>query len=432
MSAAINVLLLVVTAVFYFAVLAGLFKARARLGIGAFFCALGAMHFVETYLATTVYVALPFGIVASPGSAVLFTGKLMLLLLVYIRQDAVVVRQPMYGLLLGNVLLIAVVALMRLHQFIPVADGRLPDLAFLNEMGALMAWGTVVLFADCILIILMYERARGWFGEQIFPRLLISGVVAMTFDQVCFFAGLYLLTDASLPILVGGWVAKLGAVAVYATLGWIYLCWLERPRALQAMGAPRVADVFDMLTYRERYEALIAQSGRDTVTGALDRSRLESQGRRMVEEAALSGRPASLLLIDIDHFKSFNDQYGHAAGDAVLRRIAEDITTTVRASDLLFRFGGEEFVVICEGLASTPALALGERIRRAVASHPVGPRVTVSIGVASCAEDACDYDNLFAIADQRLYAAKGAGRNCVVGERRVSGDKPPVRLAYAG
>src|SRR5271166_5126013 len=92
----INALLLVADALIYFAVLAALFRTRYRIGIGAFFCALGVMHFLETYLASVVYVALPFGIVASPGSTVLFTGKLMLL--VYIREDAVVVRQPIYGL----------------------------------------------------------------------------------------------------------------------------------------------------------------------------------------------------------------------------------------------------------------------------------------------------------------------------------------------
>ena len=89
---AANALLLVADALIYFAVLAAPFGARARLGIGAFFCALGVMHFLETYLASILYVPLPFGIVASPGSTVLFTGKLMLLLLVDIREDAKVVR----------------------------------------------------------------------------------------------------------------------------------------------------------------------------------------------------------------------------------------------------------------------------------------------------------------------------------------------------
>src|SRR5579885_3778758 len=110
-----NLLLLVGDALIYFAALGALLRSRTRIGLGAFFCALGVMHFLETYLAGIFYVALPLGVVTSPGSSVLFTGKLMMLLLLYIREDAVVVRQPIYGLLLGNLLLFALGALMRRH-----------------------------------------------------------------------------------------------------------------------------------------------------------------------------------------------------------------------------------------------------------------------------------------------------------------------------
>jgi hypothetical protein len=126
MSELNNALLLAGDAILYFAVLSALFRARARLGIGAFFCALGVMHFLETYLASIFYVALPFGIVTSPGSSVLFTGKLMMLLLVYIREDAVVVRQAIYGLLIGNVLLLALGFLMRHHSLVALARGGAP------------------------------------------------------------------------------------------------------------------------------------------------------------------------------------------------------------------------------------------------------------------------------------------------------------------
>src|ERR1700761_8088770 len=184
---AVNALLLGADAILYFIVLAGLFRARHRLGIGAFFCALGVMHFLETYLASILYVALPFGIVASPGSTVLFTGKLMLLLLVYIREDAVVVRQPIYGLLIGNLLLFALAFLTRHHGADSVLANRHADFAFLDEMGALMVWGTLILFADCILMILLYERSRVVLsGRRLLLRLLLTGVLIMSFDQVAF------------------------------------------------------------------------------------------------------------------------------------------------------------------------------------------------------------------------------------------------------
>ncbi len=119
-----NALLLAAQAIMYFAVLAGLFRARHRHGIGAFFCALGVMHFLETYLASVLYVPLPFGIVASPGSTVLFSGKLMLLLLVYIREDAVVVRQPIVDVV-GAAHRDRLAMLGENEQRIPVAEQRL-------------------------------------------------------------------------------------------------------------------------------------------------------------------------------------------------------------------------------------------------------------------------------------------------------------------
>lgn len=427
-----NLLLLAADALIYFAVLAGLFRLRHKLGIGAFFCALGVMHFIETYLASIFYVTLPFGIVTSPGSSVLFTGKLMMLLLVYVREDAKVVRQPIYGLLIGNLLMVLLAALMRHHNLVALGPDRLADFGFVDEMGALMVWGTVLLFVDCILIILLYEQSRAWLSDRVFARLAVAGAAVLSFDQLGFYLGLKLLTGAPLSVLFGGWAAKMGAVALYAVLVGCYLRWFERTSGRHPK-ASSVADVFDLLTYRERYEDLLARTGRDALTGAFDRGRLESQGRQTIEEAASSGRAVSLLLLDIDHFKSFNDRFGHAAGDAVIKRIAREIMATVRASDLVFRFGGEEFVVICEGLESGPALTLGERVRREIAAsiEGAGARVTVSVGIATSCAEAPDYDAMFQFADRRLYQAKAAGRNCAIGDRVASAENP-VRLAYSG
>src|SRR5882757_3049041 len=413
-----NVFLLAGDAVMYFAALATLLRARRRIGLGAFFCALGVMHFLETYLAGILYVSLPFGIVTSPGSTVLFTGKLMMLLLLYIREDAVVVRQPIYGLLFGNVLLFALAFVMRHHTLVPLSADRTADFGFLNEMGALMVWGTAILFFDCIIIILLYERSRVWLGGHRWARLALCGALVLSFDQVAFWAGLHMLTGAGVQVLIGGWIAKMGAVALYSSLAALYLKYFEWP--LAGRKNTRISDVFDTLTYRERYEDLLARTGCDALTGALDRHSLESYGRRAVETAAGAGRPISLLLIDIDHFMAFNDSFGHAAGDKMLKRITTEIMGAARLSDFTYRFGGEEFVVIADGISGPEAAALGERIRRAIAGAPVGDaawKVTASIGIASCAKDASGYDTLFEAADKRLYQAKAAGRNKVIGER---------------
>ena len=261
----INLIYLIADAILYFAILSALFRLRSHLGIGTFFCALGVMHFLETYLASVAYVSLPFGIVTSPGSTVLFTGKLMLLLLVYIHEDAVVVRQPIYGLLVGNILVVMIAYMMRSHALLPLSAERVADLGFLNEMGVLMVWGTGILFIDCILIILLYERSRSWFGNQIFARLALSGAVVLTFDQLAFFAGLHVMTGAGLAVLIGGWIAKMGAVAVYSLLVGLYLCYFERRQ--RTGRPPKIGDIFDILTYRERYEDLLAETSQNSAHG---------------------------------------------------------------------------------------------------------------------------------------------------------------------
>ena len=145
----------------------------------------------------------------------------------------------------------------------------------------------------------------------------------------------------------------MAAVAFYTVLAGVYLIYFERP-IRRRTDIPQIWDVFDTLTYRERYEDLLARTGCDALTGALDRHSLEAHGRRAVEHAAAAGRPLALLLIDIDHFKSYNDRFGHVAGDKMLKRIVLDIMAAARMSDLTYRFGGEEFVSL--QTASTPKM----------------------------------------------------------------------------
>ena len=127
--AGFNVFLLVVEMAVYFTAMLALFRLRETLGLGVFFCALGSFHFMETYLAAAYYLQLPLDISLSPGSVVLFSGKLALILLIYIREDALVARQPIYGLFIGNILLIGLVALLRQHDAVaaPGVPGGLYD-----------------------------------------------------------------------------------------------------------------------------------------------------------------------------------------------------------------------------------------------------------------------------------------------------------------
>lgn len=412
-TALLNSFLLLAEAVVYFSVMVTLFRFRRRIGLGVFICALGVMHFLETYLASVFYVALPFGMV-SPGSAVLFSGKLVMLLLLYMKEDAATVRQPIYGLLLGNALMIGLVLLLRLHVIAALPDGRLPDIGFIDQMGWLMVWGTTLLFVDAILIILLYEKLGRYLRKAPFARILISVACVLTFDQAGFFTALHFVAGAPIAVFFGGWFAKMAAAVTFSTMLVAYLKWFEE----RQVTAPRgLTDIFDTLTYRERYEALVEHVGRDGLTGLLHRGRFDADGEAAVQVSLRTARPLSLLIIDVDHFKLINDRFGHAEGDKVLKAVAALLGEAASAEDQVFRIGGEEFAILSSRPHSVARL-FGESIRHAVKGSAATSRfeLTVSAGVSSVSETTRCLADLFALADQRLYKAKSTGRDRVVGE----------------
>ena len=155
----------------------------------------------------------------------------------------------------------------------------------------------------------------------------------------------------------------------------------------------------------------------DTLTGTLNRSALEARIPQLRQHAGVTGAPTSLLLFDIDHFKQVNDVHGHDTGDAVLAAVAYRLRSALRAFDSVYRVGGEEFLIVLVDTPHAEALAIAERARRTVAEHaPAGLVVTVSGGVATAQEGVpFTYDEVFGLADERLYAAKAGGRDMVVG-----------------
>jgi len=417
----LNSLLLLAEAGLYFGVMATLLRLRGRMGVGLFMSALGVMHFIETYLASTLYVELPFGAL-SPGSTVLFSGKLVMLLLLYIKEDATTARQPIYGLLIGNFLVLGLVGLVGFHHVAKLANGRTPDIGFVQEMGWIMVWGTVLLYIDALAIILCYEKLGRWLRGSMALRIILSAAAVLTFDQVGFYIVLRYLTDAPLSVLAGGLAAKMVAALVYGLAASAYLRWVETQHASAPKG---ISDLFDQLTYREKYEALVEHAGRDGLTGLLHRGRFDPIAADVVNASRKTGMPVSLLIVDIDHFKSINDRFGHAAGDMVLRAVAELLRDTGPHERHVFRMGGEEFAVLTPVPAGF-AWLLGEAIRQAIATSSVGTPIglTVSVGVATAAGMDASVTALYDEADRRLYSAKSQGRDRVVGETATGGDLP--------
>ncbi len=167
----------------------------------------------------------------------------------------------------------------------------------------------------------------------------------------------------------------------------------------------------------------------DTLTGMLNRASLDARVAELRQQAELTREPVGVIVGDIDHFKPINDEHGHTVGDAVLVDVAAALRTQLRAFDLAYRIGGEEFLVLLPGARLADAADLAERLRAAVESAPVagGLRVTMSFGVTCSNAGEFGYAEVFAAADRALYAAKRAGRNRV----HLSGDLQDLTRAAA-
>jgi diguanylate cyclase (GGDEF)-like protein len=161
------------------------------------------------------------------------------------------------------------------------------------------------------------------------------------------------------------------------------------------------------------------QSIRDSLTGLFNRHFMQISLERELSRAARRKQTLAVFMLDLDHFKKFNDTFGHAAGDTVLKEIAEIFRSSIRTEDIACRYGGEEFTIMVPDVTPTIALQRAESIRRAVAGlrvpldKEVYAEFTVSTGVAFYPEDGETADLLLRRADLALYRAKRSGRNQV-------------------
>jgi diguanylate cyclase len=165
---------------------------------------------------------------------------------------------------------------------------------------------------------------------------------------------------------------------------------------------------------REQNQLLAELSRTDALSGLLNRRHWEDAVAGEFERCARTGVRSSLLMLDIDHFKSINDRHGHPAGDEVIRNVAEVLRASLRADDVPGRYGGEEFGVLLPETAQAGAEVIAERIRKRIESTALsrsGVRATVSIGIAELEAPDMNYTVAISRADRALYAAKARGRN---------------------
>ena len=188
-----------------------------------------------------------------------------------------------------------------------------------------------------------------------------------------------------------------------------------------------ISSVFVLMLSYKLNQKLESIATIDGLTGVLNRRGLEDAAIKMQDICKRINLSMAILLIDIDHFKKVNDKYGHLTGDDVLRHLSKEVASVLRSSDVLGRYGGEEFCVFLPNTTETDAVALAERIRAGVEASPFinandSIKTTISIGVADSVRAGYDFKGLVATADSAMYGAKNGGRNRVVSFTQMTRD----------
>jgi diguanylate cyclase (GGDEF)-like protein len=218
-------------------------------------------------------------------------------------------------------------------------------------------------------------------------------------------------------------VPRASVIAAAVTAGvFLLACLLGSPSSLREHPLATVALLVALTSVTIASTAMAggeiayrAASVLDPLTGLLNRHPLESRFEELRQRAQLIDAPISLVLFDLDHFKAINDGHGHDVGDAVLRDVAYQVRKTLRNFELVYRMGGEEFLVVLPAVTESRATDIAGQLRETIAAVGLAGQtdVTASFGVSSATGDAIDFESLYRQADQALYQAKATGRDRV-------------------
>ncbi len=267
-------------------------------------------------------------------------------------------------------------------------------------------------------------QATAW----VFDRTWVTVVVSVAVSGLLTIALSFVLTGQAAG-RVGLSISTLAAAAITVVAASQRNRYVRALRATQAQLEARVVEVEALqIELRER-------ATRDALTGVFNRRVLDELAPGLLARATHAQEPVALALLDVDHFKVINDRHGHLVGDQVLVAIARHLAAGVRASDVVCRFGGEEFAVLMPGIGAQAAVERIEAVRQGFQGRPhddrnpdlavIVPLPTLSGGVAAVPGHAVDLDGLMRAADRALYRAKAEGRDRIV----VARSAPTVEMA---
>lgn len=295
--------------------------------------------------------------------------------------------------------------------------------------GLPISWRFIFIAVGAVLLNgIWFSAIRGDIQGRAIANSIVFGIVIAACARE-------LLVPAESPLKIAYWLTGIsfGALSVLVFGRAIFL-WLSsteyyglfqntpiNPLTFLGVCLLQVCAMFGfvlMLDYR-----LVSTLGKlaalDPLTGAFNRRLLEEEASRLQARSIRTGVPMAVMMIDVDHFKTVNDRFGHHVGDKVLQFLARTIETEIRTGDYFARYGGEEFCILLPASTEDEAFVLAERLRQVYADHATSfdgnsLQSTISIGIADSVSVGTEFKVLLQAADQALYAAKNAGRNLVI------------------
>jgi diguanylate cyclase (GGDEF)-like protein len=300
-------------------------------------------------------------------------------------------------------------------------------------------WAALLLFVPAGLNLVILERMltrsdrpeRWAFGTLVILMVLFAAAVPLTGGPTSAAVPLIIIPAAVAPMRFRGTVViALGALTALAllvvTVGVDPAGAANDPRLIITTIALLICITLANWALVEAEMTQRDAAVLDPLTGLLNRKALEGRALELEQQARLTGASVAFIACDLDNFKEVNDSHGHDRGDAVLRSVAYQMRKALRSFELIYRLGGEEFLILIPGAGFDEGVAISERLRGTLEeSRPGGLDLTASFGVSAAAGGEVVYTRLFKAADEALYEAKAAGRNCVM----AAGSPEPVPVA---
>lgn len=395
--------------VLYFSAMLALFSARRVIGLATFFCALAATQFLETQFAIGLYLKLPFGLALTPGAAALFSGKLALLLLVFVREGGPLARQPLYGMLFGNLLIFVLVALLAVGYVRQPVPQTL-DVMHFAKMLALMVWGSALLVLECLGMFVLHATMRERWRLPLWLTLTVPLALALTFDQLLYFSALHFAFGIPDAAGFGTWAGRMVAALLYGSaLTW----YLTRIEPVEAVPGRTAAEILRQLRQPEQPQREPRRY--DPLTGTFHASQFASICGHLLSVTGLTGRPMSLLLVHID---TPDREETSSKWAEMIRQASATIGEATRSGDYVVRYRDDAFAILAPGAphhAAMQVAALLWRDTEAMLQSGNEDIHAVSIGVATTPQDGASVADLLSAAESRLAEARQNMGSRVVG-----------------